>query len=69
MTIVVYVRFTKDNHSAYIEQIFTLLKSEKVDLIIHEPYYKYLKENYSFNISIATFLNSEELISKADYLI
>ncbi|MEI8136984.1 MAG: NAD kinase [Bacteroidota bacterium] len=69
MTIAVYARSTKDNHSAYIEQIFTILKSEKVDLIIHESYCKYLKENYNFNISIGTFVNSEELISKADYLI
>ena len=69
MTIAVYAHSTKDNHSAYIEQIFTMLKSEKVNLIIHEPYYNFLKENYRFNISIGTFLNSEELISKADYLI
>ena len=69
MTIAVYARSTKDNHSAYIEQIYTILKNEKVDLIIHEPYYKFLKENYNFTIQINTFTNSEELISKADYLI
>ncbi|MEO6302840.1 MAG: NAD kinase [Bacteroidia bacterium] len=69
MIIAVYARSTKDNHSAYIEQIYTILKAEKVDLIIHEPYYKFLKENYNFNIKLDTYSNSEQLISKAFYVI
>ena len=69
MKIAVYARSTKDNHSAYIEQIYTILKGEKVDLIIHEPYYNFLKQNYNFTIPITTFSTSEELISQADYLI
>ncbi len=69
MTIAVYARSTKDNHSAYIEQIYTILKAENVELIIHEPYYKFLKENYNFNIKLDTYSNSEQLISKAFYLI
>lgn len=69
MTIAVYARSTKDNHPSYIEQIFTFLKNEKVDVIIYEPYYTFLKENYSFKIPLTTFSNSEELISKAYYLI
>ncbi len=69
MTIAVYARSTKDNHSAYIEQIYTILKAENVELIIHEPYYKFLKESYNFNIKLDTYSNSEQLISKAFYLI
>ncbi len=69
MTIAVYARSTKDNHSTYIEQIYTILKAENVELIIHEPYYKFLKENYDFNIKLDTYSNSEQLISKAFYLI
>ncbi len=69
MKISIYARSTKDNHSAYIEQIYNILKDEKVDLIIHEPYYNFLKQNYNFTIPISTFSTSEELISKADYLI
>jgi NAD+ kinase len=69
MKIAVYARSTKDNHSAYIEQIYNIVKDEKVDLIIHEPYYNFLKQNYNFTIPISTFLTSEELISQADYLI
>jgi NAD+ kinase len=69
MKIAVYARSTKDNHSAYIEQIYNIVKDEKVDLIIHEPYYNFLKQNYNFTIPISTFSTSEELISQADYLI
>ena len=47
MKIAIYARSTKDNHSAYIEQIYNILKDEKVDLIIHEPYYNFLKQNYN----------------------
>ena len=69
MTIAVYARSTKDNHSVYIEQIHSLLKSENVELIVHEPYYNFLKQNYNFNIVLDTFSTSEQLISKAFYLL
>ena len=69
MTIAVYARSTKDNHAAYIEQIHGYLKSEGVDMIIYEPYYNYLKTNSNLTLNIDTFSTSEELISKAFYLI
>ena len=69
MTIAVYARSTKDNHSAYIEQIDAFMKSEGVDLIIHEPYYNFLKKTHDFKLELKTFSSSEELIAKAFYLI
>ena len=69
MTIAVYARSTKDSNLTYIEQIYNYLKSEKVDVIIHKPYYDFLKANYNFRLEIETYSNSEELISKAFYLI
>lgn len=69
MTIAVYARSTKDNHAAYIEQIHAYLKSEGVDMIVYEPYYKFLKSNSGLKLNIDTFSTSEELISKAFYLI
>lgn len=69
MTIGVYARSTRDNHSGYIEQIESYLKSEDVDLIIYEPYYEYLKTQHGLKLELKTFSNSEELISKAYYLI
>jgi NAD+ kinase len=69
MTIAVYARSTKDNHSKYIEEIYTYLKKEKVDLIIYEPYYRYLKEHSGLQVECETYSTSEELISKAFYVI
>ena len=69
MTIAIYARSTKDNHAAYIEQIFQYLKAEGVEVIIYEPYYNYLKTNSQLKLEIGTFKSSEELIAKAFYLI
>lgn len=69
MTIAVYARSTKANHSAYLEQIYTCLKSEGVNTIVYEPYYHFLKEQGDFKLELETFSNSEQLISKAYYLI
>lgn len=69
MTIAVYARSTKDNEPKYIEQIYSFLKNEKTELIVYGPYYEYLKSNSNFNLSLNTFENSEQLISKADYVI
>lgn len=69
MTIAVYARSTKVNHAVYIEQIYHYLKDEGVELIIHEPYYQFLKSNSDFSLDIKTFANSEELIKKAFFVI
>jgi NAD+ kinase len=69
MVIAVYARSTKDNNTAYIEEIYSCLKSEGVELIIHEPYYNYLKETFQFNRDLETFSTAEQLISKAFYVI
>src|SRR4051812_31189300 len=69
MTIAVYARSTKDNDPKYVEQIYSYLKNEKIDLIVHTSYYDYLKSGNNFNLKLNTYANSDELISKADYVI
>ncbi|MBX3162905.1 MAG: NAD kinase [Bacteroidetes bacterium] len=69
MVIAVYARPTKENYSIYIEQIHDFLKSEKVDLIIHQPYYDFLCRQEQLKLQLKTFSTSEELVSKADYVI
>lgn len=68
MTIAVYARSTKDNQAAYIEQLHGYLKKEGVDVIIHAPYYAYLKEN-GFALDLDTFSSSEDLVAKAFYVL
>lgn len=69
MTIAVYARSTKDNHSKYLEEIQSYFLKEGVELIVYEPFYKYLKEQHGFKLELGTFSSSEELIKKAFYLI
>lgn len=69
MTIAVYARSTKDNVPKYIEQIHDFLKNSKINLIVYEPYYKYLQETSGFDLPLTTYSTSDELISKADYVI
>ncbi len=68
MTIAIYARSTKDNQALYIEQIHNLLKKEGVEVIVHEPYYNYLRQQ-GFSLTLNTFSSSEDLISKAFYII
>jgi NAD+ kinase len=69
MTIAIYARSTKDNHAAYIEQMYHYLKSEGVEIVIYEPYYNYLKSHHQFSLELKTYASSEDLIAMAFYLI
>ena len=69
MVIAIYARSTKENHQAYIEQIYTFLKNEAIDIIIFKPYYDFLKTNHDFNLNLNTYSTSEELIASAYYVI
>jgi NAD+ kinase len=69
MTIAVYARNTKDNHPLYLEKLATLLKKEKVNLIVYESYYQFLQKQYNFSTELETFSSSDSLKSKADYVI
>ncbi|MCA6436442.1 MAG: NAD kinase [Bacteroidota bacterium] len=69
MTIALYARSTADNGTEYIQLIYNLLKKESVELIVYRPYLNYLQKSFNFTLNLNTFNNSEELISKADYVI
>jgi NAD+ kinase len=69
MTIAVYARSTKDNDARYIEQISGFLRNEKIGLIVYKSYYEYLCQDPNFKLKLETFSTSEELVSKADYVI
>jgi NAD+ kinase len=69
MTIALYARSTADNGTEYIQLIYNLLRKESVELIVYSPYLNYLQKSFNFTLNLNTFNNSEELISKADYVI
>lgn len=69
MTIAVYARSTKDNLSKYLEEIHAYFQKENVELIVYEPFYRFLQAHTGINLEVGFFSNSEELIKKAFYLI
>jgi NAD+ kinase len=69
MTIAVYARNTKDNNSDYLKQLITLSSKENFRITVFKPYLDFLNSSLNKSFTIDTFLNSEELISKADYVI
>ncbi len=69
MTVAVYARSTNDNAPQYIELINNTLIQENIKLIVYLPYLEFLKTQFSFSKPINTYTTSEELISKADYVI
>jgi NAD+ kinase len=69
MTVAVYARSTNDNVPQYLELINNTLIQEKVKLVVYLPYLEFLKTQFSFSTPINTYTTSEELISKADYVI
>ncbi|MCA0429899.1 MAG: NAD kinase [Bacteroidetes bacterium] len=69
MTVAVYARSTNDNVPQYLELINNTLIQENVKLVVYLPYLEFLKTQFSFSTPINTYTTSEELISKADYVI
>ena len=69
MTIAVYARPNADNHATYITELAYLLDQEGVELIIHEAFYFYLKNQQHVTLKLPTYNTAAQLISKADYLI
>ncbi len=69
MTIAIYARSAKSDHSVYLEHIYNFFLNEGLKVIIHEPYYQTLKEQFGFALDIDTYTTSEELISQAYYVI
>jgi NAD+ kinase len=69
MTIAVYARCVKDNHPDYLKTLSTRLDHEGVQLLIHEDYFKFLKQEFQFNLDIPTFRSYEDLKGKVDCVI
>jgi NAD+ kinase len=69
MTIAIYARSAKSDHSVYLEHILNFFTAEGVKVIIHEPYYKILKTEFGFELNMETYADSEELVAKAYYVI
>lgn len=69
MTIAIYARSTQDNHPEYLEHLSVMAEREKFKIIVYKPYLEFINEAFNKQLVFETFSNSEQLISKADFLI
>jgi NAD+ kinase len=69
MTIAVYARNTKDNHSDYLEQLLLLSNQEHFKIAVFKPYQEFLNTARDNHFTFSTYSNSEELIAIADIVI
>jgi NAD+ kinase len=69
MTIAVYARSVKDNHADYVKTLSTKLNKENIGLVIFEDYFRFLKEEFNFNLNIKTFKDFNCISGKVDFMI
>ncbi|HEY1040035.1 MAG TPA: NAD kinase [Bacteroidia bacterium] len=69
MTIAVYARSVKDNHPDYIKTLSTKLNKENIKFIINEAYYKFLKQEFNFNLDIPTYRSKEDIRKEVNFII
>src|SRR6202008_2542556 len=69
MTIAVYARSVKDNHADYIKTLSTKLNKENIELLVFEDYFKFLKEEFNFNLDIKTYKDHNCIKGKVDFII
>lgn len=69
MHIAIYGRCTKENTSSHILKLLKELQEKNCEIIIHKPFYEFLKSNTSFNSKMNVFSTYEDLKQNAKYLI
>jgi NAD+ kinase len=61
MTVAFYARPVKDNVPDYVKTLNTRLTKEGIRLIVFQPYFSFLKQEFGFNLDIPTFSSYQEL--------
>lgn len=69
MKIAIYGRETHNNTSEDVQLLFHKLNEFKIELLIYEPFYKYLKKRIQINGLVKTFNSHKDLPGKVDYML
>lgn len=69
MRIAIYGRPTEDNVSEHIQILFTKLQEHNVDVIIYEPFYKYIHQKLALKTPISFFNVPAELTENIDCIL
>ena len=69
MKVAIYGRSTSDNTSEYIQLLFHKLNEYKTEILIYEPFYKFLKQKIQITGNIKTFNSHTDLIGKVETML
>ncbi len=69
MRIAIYGRTTHDNTSEYIQLLFHKLNEYKVEIVIYEPFYNYIRQKLQLSGNIKTFEAHTDLHGKVDTML
>lgn len=69
MKVAIYGRSTTNNTSEYIQHLFHKLNEYKVEIIIYEPFYKFLKQKIQLSGAISTFNSHDDLHKDIDCIL
>jgi len=69
MKVAIYGRSTNDNISEHIQLLFNKLNEYNTEILIYEPFYKFLIQKMEIKGSIKTFRAHSDLIQDVDYML
>lgn len=69
MKVAISGRSTSDNTSEYIQLLFHKLHEFNAEIIVHEPFYKFLLQKIQIPGTVRTFNSHTELTGKADVML
>lgn len=69
MKIAIYGRPTKDNLSEHIQVLFNKLNESKVELLIYEPFYRFISQELTLTPSFKTFQSHTELKEGVNFML
>jgi NAD+ kinase len=68
MRVAIYGRSTNDNISEHIQLLFHKLNQYKAEILIYEPFYKFIRKKLNIAGSIKTFNTHSEIIKNVDFM-
>lgn len=69
MKIAIYGRTTNNNISEHIQRLFHKLNEYKTEILIYEPFYKFLKQKIQISGAITTFNSHTDLNKDINYML
>ena len=69
MKIAIYGRPTKDNLSEHIQVLFNKLNESKVEVLIYEPFYRFISQGLTLTDSFKTFHSHTELKKEVNFML